>query len=80
MRDLDPVPLGPNLPLPLMRSISKPKRSTRSSSCKSSVSISLQKFRNVSNRMGKGISVGNKMFQGIPTASYGNSPASTFSH
>nr|GFB86404.1 hypothetical protein [Tanacetum cinerariifolium] len=53
MRDLDPVPLGPNLLLPLKGAISKPMRSTRSSSSKPVVSIGLKNFRNMSNRMGK---------------------------
>nr|GEW08802.1 hypothetical protein [Tanacetum cinerariifolium] len=45
---------GPNVPPPLKGSVSKPKRSIRSSISKSSISIGLQKFRNVSNHIGKG--------------------------
>ncbi|GJS31911.1 RNA-directed DNA polymerase, eukaryota, reverse transcriptase zinc-binding domain protein [Tanacetum coccineum] len=53
MRDPDPVPLGPNLPPHLKGTISKPKRSTRSSSSKPAISIGLKNFRNMSNHMGK---------------------------
>ncbi|GJV83520.1 putative reverse transcriptase domain-containing protein [Tanacetum coccineum] len=61
MKDPDPVSLGLDLPPPLKGSISKPKRSMRSSISKPSVTIGLQKFRNVSNRMGKG----NKVAGGV---------------
>nr|GEZ02719.1 hypothetical protein [Tanacetum cinerariifolium] len=44
----------PDLPPPLKGSISKSKRPTRSSNSKPFVTIDLQKFWNVSNRMGKG--------------------------
>ncbi|GKA35541.1 RNA-directed DNA polymerase, eukaryota, reverse transcriptase zinc-binding domain protein [Tanacetum coccineum] len=49
-----PIPISPNLAPPLKRSISKSKRSTRSSSSKPVVSAGLKKFRKVSNRLGKG--------------------------
>ncbi|GJY21486.1 hypothetical protein Tco_0394052 [Tanacetum coccineum] len=49
-----PIPISPNLAPPLKRSISKSKRSTRSSSSKLVVSAGLKNFRKVSNRLGKG--------------------------